>query len=127
MARFALLGLRFPAGAGVCSRVFAVALTGMGMLLAAAPAAAQDDPAGGQEKPAEGASAEPAGQKGSGKASRKGRRDAFTFEGEVIRGDVQKPEVSYVIYRQELSEGIGPSLHTTFIPDLVGSVEVEPF
>lgn len=127
MASFAFLRLGAPARSGASSSFATAALVGLGLLLLAGPVAAQDAAAEGKEKPAEGTGTVAAGQKGSGKAPRKGRRDVFTFEGEVIRGDVQKPEVSYVIYRQELSEGIGPSLHTTFIPDLVGSVESEPF
>jgi hypothetical protein len=54
-------------------------------------------------------------------------RGSFRFEEEVIRGEVQKPEVMMVITRQNLNSNYSLELRESFLSKIVESVELKPF
>jgi hypothetical protein len=56
-----------------------------------------------------------------------GQGRAFRFEEEIIRGEVQKPEVMMVITRQNLNSNYTLELRESFLPKIVESVESKPF
>ena len=49
------------------------------------------------------------------------------FEETVIEGEVQKPEITLVITRQNLNTDYNLDLRKSFIPEIVKSVEKAPF
>lgn len=63
-------------------------------------------------------------------ASSQGKKFVMTFDEEdadVVTGVVQKPEVGYIITRQEQEDLETLQLKESFIPRIVKSVEQEPF
>jgi hypothetical protein len=61
----------------------------------------------------------------SGTADVQSRR--LIFEETVIEGEVQKPEITLVITRQNLNTDYNLDLRKSFIPEIVKSVEKAPF
>jgi hypothetical protein len=61
----------------------------------------------------------------SGTADAQSRR--LIFEETVIEGEVQKPEITLVITRQNLNTDYNLDLRKSFIPEIVKSVEKAPF
>ena len=51
----------------------------------------------------------------------------LVFEEQVIEGEVQKPEITLVITRQNLNTDYNLDLRKSFIPEIVKSVEKAPF
>ena len=49
------------------------------------------------------------------------------FEETVIEGEVQKPEITILITRQNLNTDYNLDLRKSFIPEIVKSVEKTPF
>lgn len=49
------------------------------------------------------------------------------FDEEVIKGKVQKPEVSILITRQNLNDNYTLELKESFLPKIYESVEDQPF
>jgi hypothetical protein len=63
-------------------------------------------------------------------ADAQGRRKKITFgeeEADVVEGYVHKPEVGYIITRQEQEDLETLQLKESFIPKIVKSVEKAPF
>jgi len=63
-------------------------------------------------------------------ADAQGRRKKITFgeeEADVVEGSVHKPEVSYLVSRQEQEDLETLQLKESFIPKIVKSVEKAPF
>jgi hypothetical protein len=61
----------------------------------------------------------------AGTAHAQGRR--LVFEETVIEGEVQKPEITIFITRQNLGTEYVLELKESFIPKIVKSVEKKPF
>lgn len=101
------------------------------ILLVTAPHAARGEEVASTGKspaPATGTAAPPAPASSITKPPpRRTGPQRYVFQDQVVRGDIQKPEVSYIITQKEFSDDRAINLETTFIPNLLGSVEVEPF
>ncbi len=108
--------VRRPGGRGVAFGVLLLLLIGAGQAQTA-----EDPP------PA----TAPGGTAANGGATvRSGKKpgtQSITFQEQVVRGDVQKPEVSYIITQKEFTDDGLVSAETSFIPDILKSVEAEPF
>jgi hypothetical protein len=61
----------------------------------------------------------------AGTADAQGRR--LVFEETVIEGEVQKPEITIFITRQNLGTEYVLELKESFIPKIIKSVEKKPF
>jgi hypothetical protein len=61
----------------------------------------------------------------AGTAQAQGRR--LVFEETVIEGEVQKPEITIFITRQNLGTEYVLELKESFIPKIIKSVEKKPF
>jgi len=61
----------------------------------------------------------------AGAANAQGRR--LVFEETVIEGEVQKPEITIFITRQNLGTEYVLELKESFIPKIIKSVEKKPF
>ena len=51
----------------------------------------------------------------------------FVFEEEIIEGEVQKPEVTVVISRENLNKAYQFELKESFLPKIVEALEHPPF
>jgi hypothetical protein len=61
-------------------------------------------------------------------ADAQGRRLVFEEDEEdVIRGEVQKPSISILVTRQNLSQDYTLELRKSFVPEIVKSIEKRPF
>ncbi len=54
-------------------------------------------------------------------------RKKYLFEEIDIKGEVQKPEITLVITRQNLNTDYNLDLRESFIPKIVDSVDKKPF
>jgi len=48
-------------------------------------------------------------------------------EEDVIRGEVQKPSISLLVTRQNLSQDYTLELRQSFVPEIIKSIEKRPF
>ena len=51
----------------------------------------------------------------------------FVYDEQVVRGEVQKPEVGFIITQKEVGGGASVPLEASFIPGLLNTVDAEPF
>ena len=55
------------------------------------------------------------------------RKKIVIEEAEQVEGTVQKPQVTYIVNRQDVKDEVTLQLSKSFIPKIVESVENEPF
>jgi len=55
------------------------------------------------------------------------RKKIVIEEAEQVEGTVQKPQVTYIVHRQDVKDEVSLKLSKSFIPKIVESVEKEPF
>lgn len=55
------------------------------------------------------------------------RKKIVIEEAEQVEGTVQKPQVTYIVSRQDIEDEEQLKLSKSFIPKIVESVEQEPF
>ena len=55
------------------------------------------------------------------------RKKIVIEEAEQVEGTVQKPQVTYIVHRQDVKDEVSLKLRKSFIPKIVESVEKEPF
>ncbi len=55
------------------------------------------------------------------------RKKIVIEEAEQVEGTVQKPQVTYIVTRQDIEDEEQLKLNKSFIPKIVESVEKEPF
>ena len=55
------------------------------------------------------------------------RKKIVIEEAEQVEGTVQKPQVTYIVTRQDIEDEEQLKLSKSFIPKIVESVEKEPF
>ena len=55
------------------------------------------------------------------------RKKIVIEEAEQVEGTVQKPQVTYIVTRQDVEDEEQLKLNKSFVPKIVESVEKEPF
>jgi hypothetical protein len=55
------------------------------------------------------------------------RKKIVIEEAEQVEGTVQKPQVTYIVTRQDIEDEEQLKLDKSFVPKIVASVEKEPF
>ena len=55
------------------------------------------------------------------------RKKIVIEEAEQVEGTVQKPQVTYIVHRQDVKDEVSLKLSKSFIPKIVESVDKEPF